>query len=400
VTSAQGTTLKALMALTSTQAAVVMASLAVPTLAPVLAPIYGVEAARAGYFSALLFATAFLASAWSGPMVRRYGSIRVSQGTVILALAALFLIAGGSWPGLILAALALGVAYAPGNPASSALLVRVTPIRQRGFIFSLKQTAVPIGGAMAGIGLTALAAVFDWRLALMLAAGLCLVLLLVVQPWRGGLDLDRNPAAGLRASPFVLFRALETRALKLTALLAFSFAAVQFAFSAIFVAYLTQRFDMAVTQAGQALSLALVASIILRIVLGSVADRLGGFRVLAGMAVLMLGAAVLCAMAPQEARTLAVAGGIVLGSIAFGWNGVFLSEAARIAPEGKVAEATSACMACVFLGGAIGPAAFSGLVSISGGFVLPFAVLGGFAAMGLAASLLAGRHSPPRGARG
>lgn len=389
--STRGDTLRALAALTSTQAAVVMAALAVPALAPVLAPVFGVDAARAGYFSALLFGTAFLASAWSGPMVRRYGSIRVSQGTVGLAAIALLLIAGGFWPGLILAALALGAAYAPGNPASSALLVRVTPVRQRAFIFSLKQTAVPIGGAMAGIGLTGLAAWFDWRMALLLGAGFCLLLVFVVQPWRGGLDTDRQGKASSGPGPFTLFRALETRRLRLTALLAFSFAAVQFAFSAIFVAYLTHRFGMAVTQAGQALSAALVASIILRIVLGSVADRLGGFRVLAGMAVLMLAAATLCALAPQEAHGLAIASGVLLGAIAFGWNGVFLAEAARIAPEGKVAEATSACMACVFLGGTVGPAAFSGLVSLSGGFVIPFAVLGCFAALGLVAALLAGR---------
>lgn len=400
MTAGKAATLKALFALTATQAAVVMASLAVPTLAPVLAPVFGVEAARAGYFSALLFASAFLASAWSGPLVRRYGSIRVSQGTVVLALLGLLLIASGFWMGLVVAALTLGIAYAPGNPASSALLVRVTPVRQRGLVFSLKQTAVPIGGAMAGIGLTALAATIDWRGALLLAAGFCLVLLLAVQPWRAVLDADRSGTTGLWASPLRLFHALETPGLKLTALLAFSFAAVQFAFSAIFVAYLTQRFGLAVTQAGQALSAALVASIILRIVLGSVADRLGGFRVLACMAVLLLGAAILCATASDDARALAVAGGVVLGAIAFGWNGVFLAEAARMAPEGKVAEATSACMACVFLGGAIGPAAFSGLVSASGGFVLPFAVLGGFAAMGLVASLLAGRDlRQPRASR-
>ena len=385
---------KALAALTATQAWVVMGALAVPVMAPLIAPDLGLDPTKAGFFSALVFAAAFLASAWSGRLIRRAGSVGASQITVLVAACGMLMVASGSLPLLALAALAMGAAYAPGNPASSALLMRLVPPARRSLIFSLKQTAVPIGGAMAGSGLTAIAALWDWRIALLIAAAGALVLVLAVEPWRRGLDrTDQTaPQTGQDRGRTGLARLLaEAPGLRLVAAMAFSFAAVQFAFSAIFTAYLTQGFGLSAAQAGQALSIAFAASIALRIGAGFVADRMGGMRVLAAMAAVMLGAALICALAPPTARTLVIPAGIVLGALAFGWNGVFLAEAARIAPAGRVADATSASMAAVFLGGSIGPAAFSGLVALSGGFAVPFGLLALFATAALVLALRGAR---------
>lgn len=379
----------------ATQAGVVMAALAAPALAPLIAPAHGLPAEAVGYFSALLFASAFLASTLAGPLIARYGPMRVSQATVLIAAAALVALGAGV-PALgALAAVALGAAYAPGNPASSHLLGRLASPARRGLIFSIKQTAVPIGGALAGVGLTGLAAAFDWRAALWLAALALLALALVSQPWRAGLDADRRPGARLSVHPFALPRAIAAiPGLRATAVLAGSFAAVQFAFAAIFVAYLTQAIGLGVATAGAALSLAMGISIGLRIALGFAADAFGGARVLASQAVLMLAAALACAAAGPDRAWLALTAGVILGATAFGWNGVFLAEVARIAPRAEVARATSACMACVFLGGAVGPALFSALVGGGTGFAGAFVLLAGFAALGLAACLMATRTRP------
>ena len=53
---------------------------------------------------------------------------------------------------ICLGALIIGLGYGPITPASSAILNEVTPNRIRALIFfSIKQSGVPIGGAIAGI---------------------------------------------------------------------------------------------------------------------------------------------------------------------------------------------------------------------------------------------------------
>jgi hypothetical protein len=65
----------------------------------------------------------------------------------------------------------------------------------------------------------------------------------------------------------------------------------------------------------------------------------------------------------------------VFGVTASGWNGVFLAEVARLAPEGRVAEATGAILVPGFTGLVIGPlfvAAAAGLIGLG----LAYAILG------------------------
>ncbi|QCO05301.1 MFS transporter [Azospirillum argentinense] len=54
------------------------------------------------------------------------------------------------------------------------------------------------------------------------------------------------------------------------------------------------------------------------------------------------------------------------GLSASGWNGLFVSEVARLAPSGRAGEATGGMLAIAYAGLVIGPALFSLLVA--GGF--------------------------------
>ena len=48
---------------------------------------------------------------------------------------------------------------------------------------------------------------------------------------------------------------------------------------------------------------------------------------------------------------------------ASGWNGVFLAEVARLAPEGRVGEATGAVLMFGFAGLVLGPLAMAGVAA-------------------------------------
>jgi len=60
-----------------------------------------------------------------------------------------------------------------------------------------------------------------------------------------------------------------------------------------------------------------------------------------GMAVSCLGTGLLATTGPGW---LALPVAIAFGATASGWNGVFLAEVARLAPDGRVAEATGAAL--------------------------------------------------------
>jgi len=59
---------------------------------------------------------------------------------------------------------------------------------------------------------------------------------------------------------------------------------------------------------------------------------------------------------------------VVFGGTAIGWNGVYLSEVARQAPEGKASMATGGTLAITFLGVVIGPPIFGALSTAFGSY--------------------------------
>jgi hypothetical protein len=53
------------------------------------------------------------------------------------------------------------------------------------------------------------------------------------------------------------------------------------------------------------------------------------------------------------------------GVTASGWNGVFLAEVARLAPEGRVGEATGAVLMFGFAGLVLGPLVMAGVAAVA-----------------------------------
>ena len=70
---------------------------------------------------------------------------------------------------IVFGALVIGSGYGVTTPSSSAILADRTPAGMRAFIYSVKQTGVPIGGALAGALIPLLIAAFDWRAAALIA---------------------------------------------------------------------------------------------------------------------------------------------------------------------------------------------------------------------------------------
>jgi hypothetical protein len=78
---------------------------------------------------------------------------------------------------------------------------------------------------------------------------------------------------------------------------------------------------------------------------------------------------------------------LLYGATAVGWNGVFLAEVARLAPEGGVAIVTGGTQFFTFAGVFIGPPVFGAVAAAAGSYGAGFALIAALplvAALGLA----------------
>jgi len=361
------------------QSLVSAAALVVPVLAPVISLSAGVGAQLVGVYVSLMYLGAMLGSLMAGGWVARQGAIRASQWGLALCAAGLLLSLSGHAALLAAGAVMLGLGYGPITPASSHLLIQTTPARRMSFVFSVKQTGVPLGGVLAGLLAPKMEIGIGWRGTLLATALACLACAALAQTVRTALDADRKPGrrVGLGDLRTPLALIFSRRPLALLAGASLCFSAMQWSFSAYLVTYLHDSLAYTLVAAGMMLSLGQVAGVVGRLVWGWCADRyLGAVTMLAVLALLMgLGAAALALLpagAPVPVVALAL---VVLGAAAVGWNGVYLAEVARQAPPGKAGLATGGALTCTFLGVVLGPPLFGAMASLLGGYRLAFILI-------------------------
>ena len=396
----------ALVALAATLAIQIFTSLTVAApavLAPVLAPDLGLTTQWIGVFIGLVYAGAMLGSLASGGFIARFGSIRLSQICVLLSVVGTVLMAllpPAAAPVLIGVALLLGIGYGPITPASSAVLVRTTPPAQMALTFSIKQTGVPAGTALAGALMPGIALLAGWRGALLAVAMLGLAVAAAAQPTRRALDTHHQP--GTRFSLADLFRPLRivmaNRTLRALSLTGFAFAAVQVCLSSFLVVFLHVTLQWTLVAAGLALTCATISAMIARICWGVVADRwLPPRRVLGLIGLLAAGSGLTMALAGTEWPVwLVLLVSALYGGSAIGWNGVQLAELARQSHPGTAGAVTGASGFVTFAGVVAGPPIFAGLAGLTGSYRVGFIAAAAISGLAAAALLLPRRSRMDR----
>ena len=386
----------ALRALGATLAIQIFVSLAAATpavLAPALAPDLGLTPQWIGVFVGLLYAGAMLGSLVCGGLIARWGAIRLSQVCVVVcatAIAAVALVPQAAAPLLIGIAFFMGVGYGPITPASSDVLARTTPPAQMALTFSLKQTGVPAGTALAGALMPAAALALGWRGALAAVAVVGLAVAIAAQPSQRLLDAPHRATGQFSLAGILgpLAMVMRVPALRELSFLGLAFAAVQISLTSFLVLFLHQTLNWSLISSGLALTCATVGAMSGRILWGLIADRTGSPRkVLAALGT----AACLCGLAlslstPQWPTPVLLALVGVYGATAIGWNGVQLAEIARLAPAKTAGAITGASGFVTFAGVVIGPPAFAALTAVSGSYRAGFTAAA--LVSGLAATLL------------
>ncbi len=367
-----------------------MAGLAAPVFAVRLAADLGISAGWVGLYMSAVFVVAMFSGVLGGGAVLRLGAVRVAQICLVVAAAALALMCLGEVVWVVLAALLIGLAYGPPTPASSHILARTTPPHLMPIIFSLKQTGVPAGGALAGALVPLMVLAWGWRGAAIAVALAALALALVLQPIRARFDADRDrdhrPARNL-AAPLRLV--LRDPAMRRLSFLAGSYSAVQMSLIAFLVSFLVEYVRLDIVAAGAVLAVAQVAGIGGRIFWGAISGTLVSPRwVLFGLGLVMaLVSLVIAGFSPSTPSIVIYAAAAVFGASAIGWNGVMLAELARIAPPGKAGFVTGGSVFITFGGVVLAPAVFSALLALGFGYGTGFAMLAGLSLLGAGLAL-------------
>jgi hypothetical protein len=203
------------------------------------------------------------------------------------------------------------------------------------------------------------------------SAALCWAVALMLQPLRGRLDTESSARHPIHLSDLrtTITAVLAVRELRSLSFACFAFNGTQAVFVAYFVTYMTSQGHPLVA-AGSLYSTVIAVAVPGRILWAWV----GGFYVaphlvLGGLAFGMAVSIGLTGAFTPHWPLLAIgAVTMVVSATALSWHGIMLSEAARLAPPGRVGAVTGGVLSFGQIGALSSPAVFSLLLGLSGGY--------------------------------
>ncbi len=365
-----------------------------PVIAPELTAAAGVAPENIGILAGIVAGGTMWFLVGGSLLLAFFGPVRLLQLGALIGAAGTIAVITANWWILLVASFFIGVGYGPSPPAGSEILTRAAPKGRRSLIMSIKQSGVPLGGALAGLILPPIAVHAGWRASLLVAASLALVAALCVQPWRRNLDATRDTTrppsfgnlfspANLKA-PFVVLWNIPGM-LPVT-FAGFCFACVQGCLLTFFVTQMTTEIGFSLAVAGAAFSAMQFSGTFARVVMGWLADKLGGPRALMLLAVsssVMI--FVVSRIGVQWPIWLITLVGLVVGTTSTSWNGVYLAEVARLAPPGRVGDATAGSTFFTFSGYLLAPIIFALALPYVGNYGACFVVLAAIALLAVPA---------------
>jgi hypothetical protein len=230
----------------------------------------------------------------------------------------------------------------------------------------VRQTGNQIGAIVGSVTLPALALI-EPRLGFALIALLAVAAGVVFVGLRARYDAPsggRSAPLGLTAVWQLMRGAPGLRAL---AVIAAPFSAMQLTLNVFFVSLAVGQIGLSHLGAGLLMAVAQAAGLIGRLTWGVVASRAMPARRLLALLGVAMAACALGVAAAGPGWPVAALGALVFafGLTASGWNGIFLAEIARLAPEGRVPDATGAVLTASYAGLVLGPALVALVASVA-----------------------------------
>src|SRR5262245_46482333 len=171
------------------QVMISLSVLALSVMMPAVAVDLRIDPKLVGIFTAIIYGVAAVTALAAAEPVVRLGAVRICQAALLMAAIGLAVNALAMVAATVVAVIFLGAAQGPINPAAAHVLAQRVPREWFGIVFSVKQTGVPIGFALAGVVFPFLMAHFGWRGASLVAAGMAIAAILIVELLRPGIDV-------------------------------------------------------------------------------------------------------------------------------------------------------------------------------------------------------------------
>lgn len=370
--------LAALLANLAVQTLATAAAYSIPAVAPEVARDLAIPPAWVGFFISIVYGVGILSALLSPRIIHAYGAVRVNQGVLLATVAMLAVAAAGSWPAIALGAALMGLAYGATAPASTHMLVPLTPPRVMNVVLSLRQIGVPLGGVLAGLAMPPLTLLLGWQTSLLIEIIPVLVLLLLLELVRSRWDRRTAGATSVstaRIPPIHLLKG-SSQLRRLSAAV-FVFSGLQLCFIVFMTTQLTTVVGLDLVTAGQMLAAYQVSGVVSRPIWGWIADRwLAARWLLVVQSVFMFAAALGAAtFAPGASIGIVLAIAIAGGASASGYTGIAYGEFARIGGAART-EATGLGAAFMFAGVLVLPSLMSLAVINLGGYFLAYVAIG------------------------
>ncbi len=374
-----------LLATLGVQTLSTMAAYSIPPIAPEVARHLGIPPAWVGFFISTVYGVGVLSALFSPRFIQERGAVLVSQGVLVATIAMLLVAAIGTAPTVALGAALMGLAYGATAPASTHMLVPLTPPSVVNVVLSIRQIGVPLGGVLASLMMPPMALHFGWQASMLAEIVPVLLLLAYLQYVRPTWDRKTSSHPGRAPSGLLEpFRMLRTSvALRRLTAAVFVFSGLQLCFVAFTSTQLTTVVGLDLVTAGWMLATYQISGVISRPIWGWLADKVLAARwLLVVQSVLMciaaLGAGQLWRGAPLG---LLLAISILGGASASGYTGIAYGEYARIGGA-KRTEATGLGAASMFLGVLVLPSLMSITVLKLGGYSVAYSSIGILAVLG------------------
>ena len=379
-----------LVAASVTQAAAAAGFWSFGLFAPELAAATGLNERDFGLAFTFIFMGAFVASPFTGAMVRRWGGSGAMARLLAVMAATVLLVLGGTWTTTMLAAFLFGLGYAPQGPLGMTLVAQSAPPARRGLLLALRHSAVPAAAAVMGRVLPPLMLWAGWQAGVLSVAGLLaatLVFALLAAP------VFRIEAAPPRhAGGAARLRALFSvpRDLRFLWGAGMAFAITQTAVTTYSYIYLLEVAEVSPLVAGVFASNLHLTALLGRPALGWLTDRVGNPQaVLAGIAVVTVAAMLaLLQVGPGTAPWVLVPLAVACGISGQCWNSVFVTAMSFRVEPGELAELNGRAFGFLSLGWMASPPLVWGLIELTGGYFVPLMGLAALNAV-VAAVLLA-----------
>ncbi len=332
-------------------------------LAPLLQVDLELSHVQVGMFTSMYFAGAFCFSFLMGWLVDKIGVYWTMPLGQLIVGAFIFLISTANSFLLICIMLFLaGLGHAAINPATAKVVMAWFPLKRRATAMGLKQTGVPIGGAMAAIFLPGAALAWGWRNALIISglvsiASVILSLTLYRRPVRA-----KSKDYAVLLPPCRLSEIIRNKDIMILSILMIGFLMLQSSLETYLVFYCRDVLSFTLITAGFMLSMTQIGAIAGRLAWGPVSDILLRARrkivlmIIGGISALMcIIFAFLTAHTPFWMIGLLV---LIFGACAIGWNAIYLVLVVELAGRGREGRALGFSLSIAFIGHLIGPPIF------------------------------------------